>query len=132
MINWRTLGIGLILAVILSELLGILGLSISAAAGLNWGTIGQIIGYLLATIYVGYSISGNYINGAIYGTIIGFIGGIVSIIIAGTIFGTFEVNSASIMVLVLEAVLYGIVGAVGGILGFIISVYFSTKEEHAV
>ena len=57
MVNWRTVVIGFVLAVILSEFLGVIGISIGAVFGLNGGTIGQIIGYLLATIYVGYSIN---------------------------------------------------------------------------
>ena len=132
MVNWRTVIIGFILAVVLSEFLGFIGLTIGAAFGSNVSNTGQIIGYLLATIYVGYSIDGNYINGAIYGAIIGFIGGLVSLIVTGAIFGTFVVTTGSLTVLALESILYGITGAIGGIIGFIISVYFSRKEEPAV
>ena len=129
MVNWRTVVIGLVLEVILSEFLGVIGISIGAVFGLNGVTIGQIIGYLLATIYVGYSINGNYMNGAIYGAIIGFIGGLVSIIIVGAMYGTFVVTAGSIMALVLQSILYGIIGAVGGIIGFIVRVYFQPAEE---
>ncbi len=55
-IDWKTVIIGLVLAIVLGLILGtILG---------EWG---GTIGYLLATIYVGYTVGGDYMNGAIHG-----------------------------------------------------------------
>ena len=50
-IKWKPVLIGLVIAIILGLLLGILA---------SWG---DILGYLIATIYVGYSVDGNYMNG---------------------------------------------------------------------
>ena len=129
MVNWRTVIIGLILVIILSNVFEIVGMAIGAHSGLLVGFIGQIIGYLLATIYVGYVIEGDYITGAIYGVLVGAIGSILSIVIVGAIFGT--LTTGSMGSLLIGAIFAGIVGAAGGITGFIVKVYRPAKEEPA-
>ena len=132
-INWKILIIGLILAIILSKIIGFTGLILGSTAGIWWNFIGQVIGYILATIYVGYTVGGDYINGGIYGAFIcvigGIIGGILSIIIYSAVFGAFEVTIGSVIGLIPDAILYGIVGSIGGIIGTIIKILGSTKGE---
>ena len=54
MIDWKTVLIGSILAIILTVILSIIPL-------------GGVIGYLAVTIYVGYTVGGEYMNGAKHG-----------------------------------------------------------------
>lgn len=65
-IKWTPVIIGIIIAFILSWFL-------------------SVIGYFIATVYVGYSVDGEYINGAIHGALVGvitaIIGGILGLII---------------------------------------------------
>ncbi len=63
-VKWKTVIIGLVLAVILSATIE--GL-ITLLAGMIIGLFGGAIGFLIATIYVGYTVDGDYKNGAIHG-----------------------------------------------------------------
>ena len=121
MINWKNIIIGLVLAIILGNLL-------SMVTGLS-----SYIGFLLATIYVGYAVGGDYTNGAINGALVGVIAAIIVGIIVMITSGVLAEGFTFILpvLLLMGAVVYGIVGAVGGIIGIFIKERRSSKGSTA-
>ena len=118
-IKWKTVVIGLVLAVIISS--GIEWL-ITILFGMYIGLLGNAIGFLIATSYVGYKVGGDYKNGAIHGAIVGiFMGIIVSIlgIILGVALGG-AAGAATGLLGLIALLIYAIIGAIGGIIGVLI------------
>ena len=111
---------GIILAIILAILFKLVA-----------GSWGEYAGLLLATIYVGFSVSGNYANGTIHGALVGttgaIIAGIFSIMGFKALLGIVE--AAASMDIIILIVVWAIVGAIGGTIGVIIKELGVSKEK---
>lgn len=111
---------GIILAIILAILFKMVA-----------GSWGEYAGLLLATIYVGFSVSGNYANGTIHGALVGttgaIIAGIFSIMGFKALLGIME--AAASMDIIILIVVWAIVGAIGGTIGVIIKELGVSKEK---
>ena len=114
-VKWTHIINGLVIAVLLGLILGILT---------SWG---DILGYLIATIYVGYSVNGDYMNGAIHGVIVGAVSAVIVLILSliglSALFADVAVVSglvAIVTVLIFAIIIGGIIGAIGGIIGGLI------------
>jgi len=113
---------GIILAIILATLFKMVA-----------GSWGEYAGLLLATIYVGFSISGNYTNGTIHGALVGTMGaviaGILSIMGFKAVLGIVE--AAIGLDIIILIIVWTIVGAIGGTIGFVIKELGTSKEKPA-
>jgi hypothetical protein len=123
-LEWKPIIYGILLTFLLSTLFGLIGSG------------EYLIGFLMATIYVGYNISGNYKNGAIHGIIVG---GIVEVILSiiGIIlmlqlleygvakFGVITALSPLIKSFATTIVAGLLIGAIGGLIGAFIKGRFS-------
>ena len=112
-VKWTQVIIGFVLAITLAIVFGAFIKS------------GGYIGYLLATIYVGYIVSGDYMNGAIHGALVGVIGGILGLILTviATNFGIelgLTVLGTGIISLIFVVIIDIIVGTAGGVIGILI------------
>ncbi len=111
---------GIILAIILATLFKMVA-----------GSWGEYAGLLLATIYVGFSVSGNYTNGTIHGALVGTMGAIIA--------GIFSIMGFKALLGIVEAavgldviiliIVWTIVGAIGGTIGVIIKELGASKEK---
>jgi hypothetical protein len=114
---------GIILAIILATLFKMIA-----------GSWGEYAGLLLATIYVGFSVSGNYTNGTIHGALVGTIGaiiaGILSIMGFKALLGIIEAV-VGLDIIIMLIIIWTIVGAVGGTIGVIIKESGVSKEKPA-
>jgi Family of unknown function (DUF5518) len=99
----------------------------------------EILGGLIATIYVGYTVGGNYKNGAIHGARVGIILSIISIIffigMVGLIFivgsganmgAEYAIRLISENILLMIIQIFGtiIIIAIGGVLGVFIKLNY--------
>jgi hypothetical protein len=116
-VDWKPVLIGLIIAVLIGTILGILT---------SWG---DLLGYLVGSIFVGYSVAGNYKVGAFHGMIVGVFAAAVVLLLSllgwGGLYATYVVAAggmAIVTVLIFAIILGVIVGAVGGIIGVYIKV----------
>ena len=111
---------GIILSIILATLFKMVA-----------GSWGEYAGLLLATIYVGFSVSGNYTNGTIHGALVGTMGaiiaGILSIMGFKALLGIVE--AAVGLDIIILIIVWTIVGAVGGTIGVIIKELGASKEK---
>ena len=111
---------GIILAIILATLFKMVA-----------GSWGEYAGLLLATIYVGFSVSGNYTNGTIHGALVGTMGaiiaGILSIMGFKALLGIVE--AAVGLDIIILIIVWTIVGAIGGTIGVIIKELGASKEK---
>ena len=111
---------GIILAIILATLFKMVA-----------GSWGEYAGLLLATIYVGFSVSGNYTNGTIHGALVGTMGaiiaGILSIMGFKVLLGIVE--AAVGLDIIILIIVWTIVGAIGGTIGVIIKELGASKEK---
>ena len=111
---------GIILAIILATLFKMIS-----------GSWGEYAGVLLATIYVGFSVSGNYTNGTIHGALVGTMGaiiaGILSIMGFKALLGIVE--AAVGLDIIILIIVWTIVGAIGGTIGVIIKELGASKEK---
>jgi len=120
MFNLKSLGIGLILAVVLYFTLLINGL----------GSLG-IFSFLAAALIGGYIVGKSPKAGAIHGAIIGFFGSIISILIltALAIYSNQQVALVNNLIFAIAIfVLYAFIGAIGGAIGAVISDYLMKKQ----
>ncbi|MGB9977884.1 DUF5518 domain-containing protein [Methanobacterium sp.] len=112
---------GIILAIILATLFKMIA-----------GSWGEYAGLLLATIYVGFSVSGNYINGTIHGALVGTIGavitGILSIMGFKALWGVIEL-AVGLDIIIMLIIVWTIIGAIGGTIGAIIKESGTSKEK---
>jgi CDP-diglyceride synthetase len=115
-INWVTVRKGLVISLILWIILREFA-----------GDIGGIVGFLAATIYVGYKANDDYMNGAAHGALVGIVGGIVggSIILILYLIGLGETAKqlwpvTGVIEAIIIIVLYGIIGGIGGSVGSLI------------
>lgn len=111
---------GIILAIILATLFKMVA-----------GSWGEYAGLLLATIYAGFSVSGNYTNGTIHGALVGTMGaiiaGILSIMGFKALLGIVE--AAVGLDIIILIIVWTIVGAIGGTVGVIIKELGASKEK---
>ena len=111
---------GIILAIVLATLFKMVA-----------GSWGEYAGLLLATIYVGFSVSGNYTNGTIHGALVGTMGaiiaGILSIMGFKALLGIVE--AAVGLDIIILIIVWTIVGAIGGTIGVIIKELGASKEK---
>ncbi len=111
---------GIILAIILATLFKMVA-----------GSWGEYAGLLLATIYAGFSVSGNYTNGTIHGALVGTMGaiiaGILSIMGFKVLLGIVE--AAVGLDIIILIIVWTIVGAIGGTIGVIIKELGASKEK---
>ncbi len=112
--------IGIILAVILAILFKMIA-----------GVWGEYAGLLLATIYVGYSVGGEYTSGIIYGAIVGIIGEIMVGILA-TIGFKVVLGAVVLLDTITQIIIWAIIGAIGGIIGVLIKESDLSEEKPAV
>jgi len=124
-INWKTVITGSVLAIILNFIL-------------SFVTLGGIVGYLIATIYVGYTVGGGYRNGANHGAIVGVIEGIVAVTEIGFSAGGNQIKVdvggdlvLFALVLLIGIIFFGIMGAIGGVIGAFIKESGLSKESAA-
>ena len=112
---------GIILAIILTTLFKVIA-----------GSWGEYAGLFLATVYVGFSVSGNYTNGTIHGALAGIIGAIITeiLVIVGfkSLMGIMEVT-AGLDVMLMSIIVWAVVGAIGGTVGAIIKESGTSKEK---
>jgi hypothetical protein len=117
-VKWMTLIVGLIIGIIFGSILGILT---------SWG---DIFGYLIAALYVGYVVDGNYKNGAIYGMLIGAVAALIVLILSliglGVPYAT-NVVAAGLMAIITVLIFALVIGAVSGALGGIIGVFIKLR-----
>lgn len=91
--------------------------------GIFTGALGCYLGFLLATLWVGYRVNEDVANGALHGASVAFIAGIismVSMIIAGTLFNMgpgMDLLSFGAFGVIIGLMIDGIIGTVGGIIG---------------
>lgn len=121
MIDWKTVLIGSILAIILTFILSII-------------PFGGTFGYLAAAIYVGYTVGGEYMNGGKHGAIVGFITGIIMVTIILIIprmnnIGVLLGDYLNLFLFTLTIVFFGIIGAIGGFIGIFIKRRESLSES---
>ncbi|HEX3012870.1 MAG TPA: DUF5518 domain-containing protein, partial [Methanobacterium sp.] len=96
------------------------------------GSWGEYAGLLLATVYVGFSVSGNYKNGTIHGVLVGIIAAAITVILAvmgfKALLGITETTVApDIMIMLI--IVWAIIGAAGGTIGVIIKESGTSKEK---
>jgi hypothetical protein len=118
-INWKVVIIGLLIL-----------LTLEIIRYTVFGAFGGIIEYLLATIYVGYAVGGDYRNGAVHGALLGIIFVMISeILLIVLIRGLIEEFIVMIVFLTLfRAISFGIIGLIGGIIGTFIKKSKSSQE----
>jgi MFS family permease len=103
-IHWKTLILGIVVTAFLGFLLG-------------------LIGIIIATLCVGYSVDKNYKNGAVHGALAGFIGGFIAVNISNIISIILPSNTNTefgflmIGTLLSFIILYGFTGAISGAIG---------------
>jgi len=114
-IKWKTVIIGIIIAIMLMFILEFL-----------IGNGESTFSIILAAIFVGYWIGGNYNVGAINGAIMGVIIAILNEIALYSVlwiyvggFGSFG-NPLSFIILAMTIISLGIFGAIGGVIGIFI------------
>lgn len=112
---------GIILAIILATLFKMIA-----------GSWGEYAGLLLATIYVGFSVSGNYTHGTIHGALVGIIGaaitGIIAIMGFKALVGIVE-TAIGLDILIILIIVWAIIGAIGGTIGVLIKESGTSKGK---
>jgi len=113
MINWKSLGIGIALAVVMFFTLIVYKLeSIS------------ILAFIIAPLIGGYVVGGSPKVGAIHGAIIGFFGTLIALLAYTVLAYYLNTQLASInyviFIIVVRVVSYTIIGAVMGVIGAVI------------
>ncbi len=114
MLNWKSLGFGLILAVILYFMFLSFGL----------GLLG-ILSFIIAPLIGGYIVGVDAKTGAIHGAIIGFFGSLIAILLFVALVSFYSGPQLSLTViviitLILRFIIFGIIGAVMGSIGAIL------------
>lgn len=133
-LKWKSIICGILLAFLLSILFSLAGHDI------------YLIGFLMATIYVGYTVGGNYKNGAIHGIVVGVIVAVILNIISMILmlhlleygvakFGVITALSPLIKSFLTTLAIAGIIGMAGGLIGNFIKDRFmegNSKESYSI
>lgn len=120
-IKWINVLIGVIIALILVIIFSNL-----------IGQFGAFTGLILASIYVGYTVGGNYTNGAVNSAAVGVLSEIIVITLLVTVFGDIPARFVDILTFfIMGALINGIIGAFGGIIGIFIKGSIPSKERTA-
>jgi hypothetical protein len=110
-IDWKTIIIGIVIAIVLGWIFNFI------MGGLGY------LAYLLATIYVGYTVGGDWMNGAIHGALVGVVAalvfGIIAVIGLGAIFGA-GAAALGILAILIAIIIDAIIGAIGGAIGVLV------------
>ncbi len=124
MINWKTIIIGSVLVVILNVALSMIA-----------GSLGSLIAYLLAAMYIGYTVGGDYKNIAVHGglicAILAIILGVFTIITSGVLAEENIDILVVVVTLLIWAIFNGIIGVIGSIIGSLIKGSRSSKGSTA-
>ncbi len=130
-IKWKSVILGCFLVIIISS---IFTLIFDVLLNIRIGNLWISMGFLLASAYVGYGLGGGYLkDGVVYGVLIGLIGsvigGILSIIVLWLINGSVEQSLTRIIsAFLVNALIYGTTGAMGGMMGLLLTRKAKRKE----
>lgn len=129
-IKWKSVILGCFLVIVISS---IFTLIFDVLLSIKIGNLWILMGFLLASAYVGYSLGGGYLKeGVVYGVLIGLIGsvigGILSLMVLGLINGSLESLTRIISSFLVNALVYGTTGALGGMIGLILTGKAKRKE----
>jgi hypothetical protein len=114
-IKWKTLIIGVIIAFILAYTIPL----IPFFTGL--GEIGAFMGFVIATVYVGYAVGADFKNGALNGMLVGIIISLISEIQVLIYNGVFlGLTNEMVSYLLYVVIFYAIAGAIAGFIGSLI------------
>ncbi|SCG85180.1 DUF5518 domain-containing protein [Methanobacterium congolense] len=123
-IKWKSVVFGCFLAIIISTILSSV---FDVLLGIRIGNLWNWMGFLLAAVYVSYSLGGGYLKeGVVYGVLIGLIGGVIggilSLIALWLINGSLELSLTRIILdFLVNAIVYSTVSAIGGIIGLLLT-----------
>lgn len=123
-IKWKSVVLGCFLAIIISTILSSI---FDVLLGIRIGNLCNWMGFLLAAVYVSYSLVGGYLKeGVVYGVLIGLIGGVIggilSLIALWLINGSLELSLTRIILdFIANAIVYSTVSAIGGIIGLLLT-----------
>jgi len=123
-IKWKSVVFGCFLAIIISTILSSV---FDVLLGIRIGNLWNWMGFLLAAVYVSYSLGGGYLKeGVVYGVLIGLIGGVIggilSLIALWLINGSLELFLTRIILdFLVNAIVYSTVSAIGGIIGLLLT-----------
>jgi len=110
MLSWKSLGFGLVLAVVLYFMFYFYNLQFLA-----------ILSFIVAPLIGGYVVGGSTKTGAIHGAIIGFFGSMIAVISFDAMISYFShipiTLGINLIIAIVIFVLYGVIGAVFGIVG---------------
>jgi len=110
MLNWKSLGFGIVLAVVLYFMFYFYNLQFLA-----------ILSFIVAPLIGGYVVGGNAKTGAIHGAIIGFFGSMIAVFSFSAMISYYShlqiALGANLIVAIVIFIFYGVIGAVFGIAG---------------
>jgi hypothetical protein len=113
MLNWKALGFGLILAVVLYFMFLTFGLAFLS-----------ILSFILAPLIGGYIVGGDARTGAIHGAIIGFFGSIIAILLLVVLISTYSSQQIVLLnnlpVAIIVFIIYATIGAAFGAVGAVL------------
>ncbi|MBI5681352.1 MAG: DUF5518 domain-containing protein [Methanobacterium sp.] len=112
MLNWKSLGIGIILAITL----------FFTFLSYNMGYI-SALSFFISAFIGGYLVGGSTKTGAIHGVLIGLFGSILSVLILLVLASFYSNNAVSLLSILLTIPLffiYAVIGSIGGIIGALI------------
>lgn len=113
MLNWKSLGFGLILAVILYFMFLSFGLGFLS-----------ILSFIIAPLIGGYIVGVDAKIGAIHGAIIGFFGSIIAILLLFVLVSTYSsqqmILTNNLPVAIVVFIIYAVIGAIFGAIGAIV------------
>jgi hypothetical protein len=106
--------LGIILVLLFSIILGLVG-----------GSLGSYLGFLMATILVGYRNQRDLVNGALWGALCAVLGGVVFMVamFLMELFGMgpgASMMEMGVLALIIGLMVDGLIGSVGGALGWLL------------
>jgi hypothetical protein len=118
-IEWKKVIIGVILSIIL-----VFGIGLA-----TFGSVFGFLGFVIAIMYVGYSVGGDLKNGAVHGALIGLILVVMAesfVVLVNSFWGVFNLT---VNYLLFGGVMICIFGAGCGLLGSLIRLLRSSEED---
>ncbi len=121
MFNWKSLGFGIVLAVVLFFMFMF-----------NMPSL-VILSFILAPLLGGYILGGNLKMGALYGAAINFFGSVISIALYTALISYFSKIAIplglNIVTLIAVCIIYAVIGAAFAIVGVVIKNKLLEKEQ---